>query len=155
MFDDLIDTAEQFNALTLALHSPVLAPGYTPPQTKPRPQRSKKDVRRGAASVSSRNKYENLSPKIAALPGSVCAEYVRCGRSNCKCSKGELHGPYYRRFWYAGGKRRKEYVKKADLEAVFAACLAYKQERIALRLQMSEFMDQWRLMRTLLRRVGL
>jgi hypothetical protein len=116
----------------------------------------KKDVRaKPGARVSRINKTENSLPKIEPLPGAVCAQWKRCGNANCKCANGMLHGPYYYRFWYAGGRLRKSYVKKADFEAVLAACSAYKQERRALRLQMSEFMNQWRELRALLRRVGL
>jgi hypothetical protein len=115
----------------------------------------KKDVRSQAANgPATMNKSEILSPKITALPGAVCAEYVRCRRSNCKCTKGELHGPYYRRFWYVGGIRYKEYVRKRDLKAVLAACLAYKQEQRAQRIKLGEFMNRWRELRALLRRVG-
>lgn len=63
------------------------------------------------------------------LPGTVLPQYVRCGKSGCKCARGELHGPYWYRFWHQDGyKLRKEYVRKADLEAVRAACRAYADE---------------------------
>lgn len=48
---------------------------------------------------------------------------------NCKCAKGELHGPYYYRFFYRGGRQRKKYVKKGEVSATFAACLAYKRNK--------------------------
>jgi len=102
-----------------------------------------------------KTKSANSLPKIEPLPGSVCRQYIRCGRSNCKCANGMLHGPYYYRFWYVGGRLHKSYVKKADIGAILAACSAYKQEQRALRLQMRVFMDEWRSMRALLRRVGL
>ena len=38
------------------------------------------------------------------LPGVVCPQWVRCGRPNCRCSKGQPHGPYFYRFWREGGK---------------------------------------------------
>ena len=63
------------------------------------------------------------------LPGAVCAQYVRCGKPDCKCARGELHGPYWYRFWREDGcKLHKQYVRKADLEAVRAACAAYREE---------------------------
>jgi hypothetical protein len=50
-------------------------------------------------------------------------------RPNCKCARGELHGPYWHRFWredpYA---LHKEYVRKADLAQVRAACEAYAED---------------------------
>ena len=90
----------------------------------------KKDTTsRKASRVSPRIKLEETTTKIEPLRGWLEARYKRCGRSNCKCAKGELHGPYYYRFFYRGGRQRKKYVKKGELSATFAACLAYKRDR--------------------------
>jgi len=40
------------------------------------------------------------------------SQRVRCGKENCKCSRGELHGPYWYAYWTEGGKTRSEYVGK-------------------------------------------
>ena len=61
------------------------------------------------------------------LPGTVLAEKVRCGRANCRCRDGSLHGPYYFRYWRENGVLRKEYVRHADLEQVRAQCEARRQ----------------------------
>jgi hypothetical protein len=49
----------------------------------------------------------------------VCAHYVRCGKKNCRCASGRLHGPYYLLCYRdpVTGKRRKKYVPKADVPA--------------------------------------
>ena len=39
-------------------------------------------------------------------------ERVRCGKENCKCADGELHGPYCYAYWSEGGKTRSKYVGK-------------------------------------------
>jgi hypothetical protein len=39
-------------------------------------------------------------------------EAVRCGKQGCKCSKGELHGPYWYAYWSDGGMTKSEYVGK-------------------------------------------
>ena len=64
-----------------------------------------------------------------SLPGAVSPMFTRCGKTNCRCTTGALHGPYYRRQWYAGGRLRSAYVRKRDLAAVQAACAVYRQER--------------------------
>lgn len=90
----------------------------------------KKDTTSRKASRSGHEKkVEILLPKIEPLPGVICKQMVRCGKLNCKCAKGELHGPYYYRFTYRHGERRKKYVKKDELSATFMACLAYKRDR--------------------------
>lgn len=62
------------------------------------------------------------------MPGAVCAQMVRCGKPSCKCARGELHGPYFYRFVWEGGKQRKRYVRKEELQQIRAACAAYKNE---------------------------
>jgi len=49
-----------------------------------------------------------------------------------------LHGPYYYRFWYAGRKRRKKYVKKADFQAVSAGISARKRWDAEIRQMIRE-----------------
>src|SRR5579863_5954596 len=71
-------------------------------------------------------KSESLN-KTSRLPGAVTEEYRRCGKPNCHCANGPGHGPYYFRRWRFRGKQRWEYVKRADVEAVRAACEAYRE----------------------------
>jgi len=40
------------------------------------------------------------------------SEMVRCGKKGCRCSRGELHGPYWYAYWTEGGKTKSEYVGK-------------------------------------------
>jgi hypothetical protein len=78
---------------------------------------------------------EQFSPKMA-LPGSVHAEYSCCHRPGCRCQRGLLHGPYFRRHWRADGRKHSVYVRRADLPAVLAACArshAQQPARRALR----------------------
>jgi len=65
-----------------------------------------------------------LSP--SPLEGEVCVQYIRCGKSGCRCQAGYLHGPYHYRIWREGAQVRKVYVKASELEAVKAACEAHK-----------------------------
>lgn len=39
-------------------------------------------------------------------------ELVQCGKQGCKCSDGELHGPYWYAYWTEGGKTKSQYVGK-------------------------------------------
>jgi hypothetical protein len=73
-----------------------------------------------------RNKVEDLLPKM--LPGTVCAQMVRCGKPTCKCARGELHGPYFYRFVWQGGKQRKIYVKQKEVAQVRKACETRRRE---------------------------
>ena len=73
-----------------------------------------------------------LNPSKAlpkTLPGVVRPQWVTCGRSNCRCRRGLLHGPYYYRFWREGGRLRKQYVKAVHLDRIRAACEARRKRR--------------------------
>src|SRR5687768_10488636 len=74
-------------------------------------------------------KVKKPFPKILGeymLNGTVCASRVRCGKPNCKCARGDLHGPYYHRYQWHDGRVIKEYIRRRDVEAVRAACNRYR-----------------------------
>ncbi len=74
---------------------------------------------------------------------------MRCGKSNCRCRTGELHGPYYYRFWRDGDRLRKEYVPRSRVGEVRERCAARQQMQNDLRVALS----QWQTMSGLLRDV--
>ncbi len=39
-------------------------------------------------------------------------EYIRCGKSKCKCGSGSLHGPYWYAYWTEKGKTKSRYIGK-------------------------------------------
>jgi len=61
------------------------------------------------------------------LPGTVHAEYSRCGKRSCHCAQGRRHGPFYRRFWREGGRTRSTYVPLAEVPDVVAACARHAE----------------------------
>src|SRR5262245_58051687 len=76
-------------------------------------------------------KTKKSLPKM--LRGSICAQMVRCGRANCKCIRGELHGPYHYHFYRFGKILRKRYVPACDVAEMLAACAAWRQRTQDLR----------------------
>jgi hypothetical protein len=83
-----------------------------------------------------RTKQPNPLPKTA--PGAVCAQMVRCGKSGCKCVRGELHGPYFYHFVRVDGVLVKRYIKAKDVAEMRAACEARqrqdKRQRLMLKM---------------------
>jgi hypothetical protein len=74
-----------------------------------------------------RRKILEPLPKISAmLNGAVCAQYKRCGKANCRCADGQLHGPYYYRFMWYSGRMIKEYVRLDRVEETRKACDKYR-----------------------------
>lgn len=87
------------------------------------------------------HKLGGLWPKIEPLPGSLRAEFRRCGKPTCRCARGQLHGPYYCRRWWENGRQHKAYVRRSQLEDVRAALAAWRQLHPAcwtLRRQLAE-----------------
>jgi hypothetical protein len=69
------------------------------------------------------------SPRsISVFRGALCAQYVRCGKPRCRCSRGELHGPYHYLFLREDGKLIKRYVKKSEVETVRDNCQLHRGE---------------------------
>jgi uncharacterized protein DUF6788 len=76
-----------------------------------------------AAFFSGARQQQSDEAKIAeTLPktgiGSMHLEFKRCGRPNCRCRHGLLHGPYLYRHRREGGRQRKEYVPMKRLSDV-------------------------------------
>lgn len=100
-----------------------------------------------------KTKSENLLPKI--LPGTVHTQMVRCGKPNCKCARGELHGAYYYHFVRVGGKLKKRYLKADEVEAIKAACDARRKSEKETRKQIRQVWLTVRELREHLRKTNL
>lgn len=61
--------------------------------------------------------------------GSLVPMYKACNKGNCKCTRGELHGPFWYLSWYEGGRTRMYFVKAARLERVREAAERYRRWR--------------------------
>lgn len=96
-----------------------------------------------------------MNPLPKMIPGAVIAQMVRCGKPSCKCARGELHGPYFYRFYRYGGRLRKTYVRKSEAAVFKSACDKYRSERRRTRQLILDNKQQWRDLKTLLRELGL
>lgn len=79
-------------------------------------------------------KNVNLLPKMRS--GTVHQQYVRCGKKTCKCSHGELHGPYFYHFVRHHRKLKKYYLKGFEITLLLEVCskrVADKKERSVFR----------------------
>jgi hypothetical protein len=68
-----------------------------------------------------RKNSEDLIPKNGLLCGNLIHEIKRCGKPRCRCLEGEPHGPYWYRRWREGGRLRRQYVPRTQLEQVRTA----------------------------------
>jgi hypothetical protein len=81
-----------------------------------------------------RRRLARSLPDVEALiAGSVVDQGRRCGKEACRCSTGELHGPYtYVVLPRAGGRTRTVYVPAAVADAVRQGAMLSTRVRDAL-----------------------
>lgn len=58
--------------------------------------------------------------------------FRKCGKHNCKCAKGELHGPYHALSVNKDGKQRIVMIKKADVFDVWEKAKLYRSYKESL-----------------------
>ena len=87
------------------------------PTYRPNPDVWKQPVKKKCHSV----------PKIGRSPGVLHAEFRTCGKPNCRCARGERHGPYLYRRWREGGRQRRSYVKPAAAAQVAEALAEWRR----------------------------
>lgn len=63
------------------------------------------------------------------IGGSVHRQFKKCGKSNCRCAKGKLHGPYYYHFVFVNGKLKNRYLKASEVEQTKQACLLHRSRQ--------------------------
>lgn len=82
-----------------------------------------------------RRRLARSLPDVEGLiAGSVVEQGRRCGKEGCRCTRGEVHGPYtYVVLPRSGGRTRTAYVPAAAAEAVRRGAAASTQVRAALK----------------------
>ena len=86
-----------------------------------------------------KRKTENPLPEIDLLKGSLHLETKRCGKRNCRCQSGHLHGPFFYRRFRQDGRQRKQYVRRENVAETLSAIArrqAVEREVVAIRKQM-------------------
>jgi hypothetical protein len=77
-----------------------------------------------------RNSTNEIGPKtgkvLPKMAGSLHLEFKRCGRPQCRCQRGSLHGPYAYRHWREAGRQRKVYVPMKQLGEIVLEMEEYR-----------------------------
>jgi hypothetical protein len=106
-------------------------------------KRKAKDVK-AAKSVPHQSKVKKTAdslPKIldiASYNGSLQQQWVRCGKANCKCSHGQLHGPYFYLFVSMSDGLWKSYVRRADVPLIRTAIAERKRHQSLFRAEIKQ-----------------
>jgi hypothetical protein len=97
------------------------------------------------------NEIENSAIKM--LPGFVTTLRIRCGKSNCRCSRGDRHTASYH-VTYSCGIRSRKYVRRDRLAEVLAACEAHRDLQAQLRAGRAEYKQLLAQTRNLAKLIG-
>ena len=93
--------------------------------------------------------FAETFPKIPAL----ITQYTRCGKADCRCQRGELHGPYVFLRWREGRRQRRRYVPVAEVDAVQKIIVRRRWERAVERDAFADDLALWRRLTALRRRL--
>ncbi len=66
------------------------------------------------------------------LAGSLVEQYGTCGKTGCRCARGQKHGPLYYLYWKEEGRSRSRYIPREQVSAVRRHIRNYHQFQIAL-----------------------
>ena len=66
------------------------------------------------------------------MGGTLSSAFLPCNKGNCKCTRGELHGPTWRLGYQNEGRSTTVFVRQEDLAEVRAAVRRYAALREAL-----------------------
>ena len=69
--------------------------------------------------------FEHRLPK----QGSVHMEFKKCGKPECHCTQGVLHGPYFYLHRRVNGRQTKKYVPIALLGQTIRQTMEYRHHR--------------------------
>jgi hypothetical protein len=107
-----------------------------------------------ASEADARERSEGGKPSPKPNEGAVCVQWVRCGRSWCRCMHGgPKHGPYYARYWWCDGRRYKRYVRQGDAQQFAAACVVRRETERDQRARAEEARQAWRDVLALIREI--
>lgn len=84
-----------------------------------------------------------LAETLYKIPA-LLTTWTRCGKPGCRCTAGQLHGPYHALYWREGGRQRRRYVSARDVPAVSAILQRRQRERATERLALASALRSWR-----------
>ncbi len=79
--------------------------------------------------------------RAVLVRGSLVPMYKACNKGDCKCTRGELHGPFWYLSWSEAGRTRMYFVKAAGRLRVQAAATRYRRWR-QIRAQLVKLQQQ-------------
>jgi len=67
-----------------------------------------------------------LHPKDM-VSGSIYSSYKKCGNKNCRCAKGDLHGPFNYLSKKTDGRTKLTFIRRADEDKIISQAENYRK----------------------------
>ncbi len=77
------------------------------------------------------------------LSGSLVQQYVTCGKLNCRCTRGQKHGPLYYLYWKEQGRSRSLYVPRHRVGELRRQIQNYRQFQRKLTTLLRRQLRDW------------
>jgi Family of unknown function (DUF6788) len=84
-----------------------------------------------------------IAESLYKIP-TLLTTWTRCGKPNCRCNAGDLHGPYHALHWRDGTIQRRRYVRATDVAAVRSILKKRRRQRREERLVHAVSLRSWR-----------
>jgi len=74
-----------------------------------------------------REQFQTLARFLPMMAGSLVEQYVTCGKSGCRCRRGQKHGPLYYLYWKEQGRSRSLYVPREKVRELRGQTQNYRR----------------------------
>jgi hypothetical protein len=85
----------------------------------------------------------SLLRSLPVLAGSLVKQYVVCGKSRCRCQRGQRHGPLYYLYWKEQGRSRSLYVPRARVAEMRRQVQNYRGLQKELARRVRQGLREW------------
>jgi hypothetical protein len=87
-----------------------------------------------------RQAFFELFPVLA---GSLVRQYVICGKSGCRCQRGQKHGPLFYLYWKEQGRSRSLYVPREKVVEIRRQIHNYRRLQKELAKRVRQQLRAW------------
>ena len=85
----------------------------------------------------------SLLRSLPVLAGSLVKQYVVCGKSGCRCQRGQKHGPLYYLYWKEQGRSRSLYVPREKVVEIRRQIQNYRRVQKELAKRVRGQLREW------------
>ena len=93
--------------------------------------------------ASRRQQRQAFFDPFPVLAGSLVKQYVICGKSGCRCQRGQKHGPLFYLYWKEQGRSRSLYVPREKVVEIRRQIQNYRRLQKELAKRGRQQLREW------------